>query len=115
MAPIATINNPKPLVIPARIARTYNKLDVQEIKIVRSGDHYVLRATFLPHDPDNDETLKTHKMTWLVSDLAAYLSDKPIAKAKVKDFVKAVAAQAQADPLADKPQPQLPSDPNSQP
>lgn len=104
--PIATINKVDPLVILARDARTYSKLDVQEIKIVRRGDQYVLRATFLPHDSDNDETLKTHKLTWLVSDLAAYLSDKPGAMTKVKDFVKAVAAQAQADPMADKPQPE---------
>ena len=103
---IATINKTAPVVIPARAKRTYDKLDVQEIKITRSGDHYVLRATFLPRD--NNETLKTHKMSWLVSDLVAYLSDKPAMKTRVKDFIKAIAAQAQADPLADKPQPQPP-------
>jgi hypothetical protein len=105
---IATINKTDPVVIPARVARTYDKLDVQEIKIVRRGDHYVLRATFLPRDSDNDVVLKTHKLSWLVNDLVAYLSDKPAMKTRVKDFVKGVAAQAQADPLADKPQPQMP-------
>lgn len=112
--PIATINKVEPLVIGARDERTYDALDVQEIKIVRRGGQYVLRASFLPHDSDNVETLKTHKLSWLVSDLATYLSDKPGALTKVKDFVKAVAAQAQADPLADRPQPQLP-DPDPQP
>ena len=108
---IATINKTDPVVIPARVARTYDKLDVQEIKIVRMGDQYVLRAAFLPRDPDNDEVLKTHKLSWLVSDLVAYLSDKPAMKTRVKDFVKAIAVQAQADPLADKPQPQPPEEP----
>ncbi len=108
---IATINKTDPVVIPARVARTYDKLDVQEIKIVLSGDHYVLRATFLPHDTDSKENLKTHKLSWLVSDLANYLSDKPAMKTRVKDFVKAIAAQAQVDPMADKPQPQLPEEP----
>lgn len=111
---LATINNPDPLVIPARAERTYGKLDVHEIKITRNGDHYTLRATFLPHDSDNDETLKNHKLTWLVSDLATYLSDKPAARTMVIDFVKAVAAQAQADPDGDRPQPELP-DPDPQP
>jgi hypothetical protein len=101
----ATINNPDPLVIPARAARTYSKLDVKEIKITRNGDHYALRATFLPHDSDNDATLKNHKLTWLVSDLVTYLSDKPAARTTVIDFVKGVAAQAQADPGGDRPQP----------
>lgn len=105
---IATINKTDPIVIPARVARIYDKLDVQEIKIVRRGDHYVLRAAFLPRDPDNDEVLKTRKLQWLVNDLVTYLSDKPAMKTRVKDFVKAIAAQAQADPLADKPQPQIP-------
>ena len=103
--PIATINKTDPVVIAARVARTYDKLDVQEIKIVRSGDQYVLRAAFLPRDPDNNENLKTHKLSWLVSDLATYISDKPAMKTLVKDFVKAVAAQAQVDPMADRPQP----------
>lgn len=101
--PITSINKTDPVVVPARAARTYDKLDVQEIKITLSGGHYVLRATFLPHDSDNNETLKTRKTRWLVSDLIAYLSDKPAIKTRVKDFVKAIAAQAQADPLADKP------------
>jgi hypothetical protein len=105
---IATINKTDPVVIPARAKRTYDKLEVQEIKIVRRGDHYVLRATFLPRDPDNDEVLKTRKLQWLVSDLVTYLSDKPGMKTRVKDFIKGVAAQAQADPLADKIQPELP-------
>jgi len=105
---IATINKLDPLVISARAERTYSKLDVQEIKIVRRGDHYVLRASFLPHDSDNEETLTSHKIPWVVSDLVAYLSDKPAMKTRVKDFIKAIAAQAQADPMADKPQPQLP-------
>ena len=103
---ITTINKTDPVVVPARAKRTYDKLDVQEIKITRRGDHYVLRATFLPHD--NNETLKTHKLQWLVSDLVGYLSDKPNMKTRVKDFIKAIAAQAQADPLADKPQPKIP-------
>ena len=106
---ITTINKTHPVVLPARAKRTYNKLDVQEIKITRNGDHYVLRATFLPRDPGNNETLKTHKMSWLVSDLVAYLSDKPAMKTRVKDFIKALAAQAQADPLADKPRPKPPA------
>jgi hypothetical protein len=105
---IATINKTDPVVIPARVARTYDKLDVQEIKIVRRGDHYILRATFLPRDPNNDEVLETRKLSWLVNDLVAYLSDKPNMKTRVKDFIKAIAAQAQADPLADKPQPEPP-------
>ena len=111
MSAIATINKVDPLVISARTERVYRNLDVQEIKIVRRGDQYILRASFLPHDSDNDETLKTHKLSWLVSDLATYLSDKPGALTKVKDFVKAVAAQAQADPMADRPRPQLPEEP----
>ena len=105
---IATINKTDPVVIPARVTRTYDKLDVKEIKITLSGDHYVLRATFLPHDSDSNETLKTHKLQWLVSDFVTYLSDKPAMKTRVKDFIKAIAAQAQADPLADKPVPELP-------
>ena len=103
---IATINKTDPVVISARAKRTYDKLDVQEIKITRRGDHYVLRATFLPCD--NDETLKTRKLQWLVSDLVGYLSNKPAMKTRVKDFIKAIAAQAQADPLADKPQTEIP-------
>jgi hypothetical protein len=50
-------------------------------------------------------------MTWEVRDLVTYLSDKPDARAKMKDFIKAIAAQAQADPLADRPQPQSPEEP----
>ena len=108
--PITTLNKTAPVVIPARTKRIYDKLDVQEIKITRRGDHYVLRATFLPRD--NDEVLKTHKLQWLVSDLVTYLFDKPNMKTRVKDFIKAIAAQAQADPLADKPRPEPPdSDP----
>jgi len=84
---------------------------VKEIKIVRSGEQYVLRATFLPHDPDSKENLSSHQITWEVRDLDTYLSDKPATKTRVKDFVKAIAAQAQADPLADRPQPQLPEEP----
>jgi hypothetical protein len=106
----ATINLNDPVVIPARIARTYDKLDVQEINITRRGDHYVLRAAFMPHDANSDETLKTNKLQWLVSDLVTYLSDKPAMKTRVKDFIKAIAAQAQADPEADKPQPEIPED-----
>jgi hypothetical protein len=108
LMPIATINKTDPVVIPARAKRTYDKLDVQEIKIVRMGDQYVLRAAFLPHDSDNNESLKTHKLRWLVSDLITYLSDKPNMKDRVKNFIKAIAAQAQDDPLADKPQPEPP-------
>jgi len=115
---IATINKTTPVVVPARGTRTYDKLDVQEIKIVRRGDHYVLRAAFLPRDADSGEVLKTRKLQWLVSDLVAYLSDKPDMKTRVKDFIKAIAAQAQADPMADKPQPEPPDldlDPGPQP
>jgi len=104
MPAIAPIDKTNPVVIPARVERTYNALDVKEIKITRRGDQYTLQATFLPRDPINDENLTTHKLTWLVSDLVTYLSDKPGALNKVKDFVKAIAAQAQADPEADKPQ-----------
>ena len=95
---IATIDKLKPLVISARAARTYRNLDVKEIRIVRSGEQYVLRATFLPHDPDSKESTTSHQVTWEVRDLATYLSDKPDLRGKMKDFVKAVAAQAQADP-----------------
>jgi hypothetical protein len=108
MMPIATINKLEPLVISARTEQTYRALDVKEIKIVRSGEQYVLRATFLPHDPDSEESLTSHQLTWEVRDLVTYLSDKPGALTKVIDFVKAIAAQAQADPLADRPQPDLP-------
>ena len=107
---IATINKLEPVVISARAERTYRNLDVKEIKIVRSGEQYVLRATFLPHDPDSEEITTSHQVTWEVRDLVTYLSDKPGAKTKVKDFIKAIAAQAQADPLADKPQPEPPQD-----
>ncbi len=88
---------------------------MKEIKIVRSGEQYVLKATFLPCDLDSKETTTSHQLTWMVHDLVTYLSDKPGMKTRVKDFVKAIAAQAQADPLADKPQPRVPLDLDPQP